>query len=246
MRFQPPRRNLLGIGFAALAAMTAVPQPVQAQFGRGMGFGGGFWLWGLGGFSQVPKPETYLYQKAARDANLAVMTRSRGSYANGPSSYMDHLRDSRSGGRHRAVRRRPPVDQNAGRPGIAPNSFPAPRQAPAAPLASFYGPEGKFGWPADAPTDGDLALRRVAIESACQAVLDEVKQNSVASIAKVTDARQKLLDYGRPALQYARAHQTARVADGFHQFLLSLHESLAQAVNPAGPTAPATQPAPSP
>jgi hypothetical protein len=243
MRFQPRRPNLLAIGFLALTAMAAVPYPVQAQWGMGMGMG--YWVWASGGFSQVPKPESYLYQQSLINADRALRARSRSLYANNPTSYMDNLRDNRSGGHNTTVRRGPSVRRNADRPTIAPTSLPAAQPTPASPLASFYGPDGKFGWPADAPTAGDLAVRRAAIESACQAVIDEVKQDRVASIAKVTDARQKLLDYGRPALQYVRAHQTARVAEGFHQFLLSLYESLAQAVNPAGATAAATLPAPS-
>jgi hypothetical protein len=242
MRFQPRRPNLLVIGFIAMSAMTAMPRPVQAQWGMGMGTG--FWVWGWGGFSQVPKPESYLYQKSLADADRVLRARSRDLYSNTSSSYMDHLRDNRTVGQYTAVRRAPSVRRNAGRPNVAPTSLPAPREAPPSPLASFYGPNGKLGWPADAPTADDLALRRATTESACQAVLDEVKQSSVASIAKVTDARQKLLDYGRPALQYVRTHQTPRVAEGFHQFLLSLYDSLAQAVNPADATAAPAQPAP--
>ena len=70
-------------------------------------------------------------------------------------------------------------------------------------------------------------------------VLAETKKNGVASVATVTDARQKLLDYGRPGLQYVRAHENPRVSDTYHMFLLSLYESLAHAVNlPAAAAAP--------
>jgi len=62
-------------------------------------------------------------------------------------------------------------------------------------------------------------------------------------MASVTDARNKLLEYGRPALAYTRAHDTPRISDSFHMFLLSLYESLAQAINPAPSTA-ANSPAP--
>ena len=52
------------------------------------------------------------------------------------------------------------------------------------------------------------------------------------SMASVTDARQKLLDYGQAgAGVHVRAHETPRIADTFHMFLLSLYESLAQAAN---------------
>jgi len=59
-------------------------------------------------------------------------------------------------------------------------------------------------------------------------VLKESRQNGVASTATVTAARQKLLDYGRPALQQVRASSTPQVVNTFHHFLLSLYDSLAR------------------
>ena len=88
---------------------------------------------------------------------------------------------------------------------------------------------------------GELNEKRESFDAASQTVLAETKKNGAASIATVTNARQKLLDYGRPALQYVRAHETPRIADTFHLFLLSLYESLAQAVN-APPAPPAATP----
>jgi hypothetical protein len=208
-----------------------------------MGMGG--WGWGFGGFSEVPKPESYLYQKSLVDAGRAIPTPSRDVYANNSNSYINHLRDSGFVERYSALRREPSHYRNGGSPRTSPATLAVAQQTPGLPLASFYGPDGRIVWPADAPSMGDLVERREAFEPVCKAVLDEVKHNSVASIARVTDARQKLLNYGRPALQYVRTHETPRVADAFHLFLLSLYESLAQAVNPAtATTAEATLPAP--
>jgi hypothetical protein len=108
---------------------------------------------------------------------------------------------------------------------------------PVVPLASFYNAQHQFIWPGDAPTADALKDQRVIAEQASLAVLDEARKNGVASIAAVTDARQKLLDYGRPALKYVRTHETPRVADSFHGFLLELYDALAQAANPTGPPA---------
>lgn len=83
--------------------------------------------------------------------------------------------------------------------------------------------------------EGDLKGKRAIFDQASEVVLSESKKNGVASLASVTEARQKLLDYGRPALAYTRAHDTARISDTFHMFLLSLYDSLAQAVNPVAP-----------
>ena len=93
-------------------------------------------------------------------------------------------------------------------------------------------PQNKLAWPSESPTEGELKAKRDESDQACLAVLEETKQHGVAAISSVSDARQKLLDYGRPALQEVRAAATARVADTFHLFLLSLYESLAQAASP--------------
>ena len=86
-----------------------------------------------------------------------------------------------------------------------------PQQMPSLPLASFYNAEGHIVWPADAPTAGDLKDKRSAFDQASQTVLAELKKNGVASIATVTDARQKLLDYGRPGPAICpRARDAAR------------------------------------
>ena len=91
-----------------------------------------------------------------------------------------------------------------------------------------------------APADGDLKAKRDTSDKACDVVLQETRREGVASLASVTDARQKLLDYGRPALASARARETPRVADTFHMFLLSLYDSLAQAASPSSAPPPPT------
>jgi hypothetical protein len=100
------------------------------------------------------------------------------------------------------------------------------------PLFSFFDAAQKLVWPSESPITGDLKEKRDISDQASLVVLEETKQHGVASIATVTGARQKLLDYGRPALQEVRASATPRVADTFHLFLLSLYESLAQAASP--------------
>jgi hypothetical protein len=75
----------------------------------------------------------------------------------------------------------------------------------------------------------ELTEKRLTFDQASLAVLEEAKKNGVASVASVSEARQKLLDYGRPALRFVRAHETPRLADSFLGFLLELYDSLAQA-----------------
>jgi hypothetical protein len=220
------------------AAFLLAPGRAEAQFGFG-GFGGGFGGFGYGGFgfSQVPKPESYLYQNALVAAGRPVNAPARDAYAGNPNSYINHIRDNGFVDRYSADRREIPQYRVAARPRAA-----APPAAPNLPLSSFYDANNKLEWPANAPTEGNLKQKRDVSDSACEQVLAETKKNGVAALASVTDARQKLLDYGRPALVHVRAHDTPRVADTFHMFMLSLYESLAQSANPAPAAAPAVPP----
>jgi hypothetical protein len=172
-------------------------------------------------------------------------------YANNPNAYINHVRDNGFVERYDVARREPSVYRRVRRSAASPSSTPTTTSAtmmapptPTLPLASFYNAESELVWPAEAPTAGDLKAKRAIFDEASKAVFDETKKSGVASIATVTDARKKLIEYGRPGLQYARAHDTPRIADTYHLFLLSLYESLAQAVNPPAPgAAAATQPA---
>ena len=130
-------------------------------------------------------------------------------YANNPNSYINHVRDNGFVDRYYPdrIRRGSPTPAMASRPRAqrtTPTAMTVAPSRPIVPLASFYNDKDQLVWPADAPTAGDLKEKRDAFDKACQAVLDEVKKNGVASIATVTEARQKLLEYGRPALQYVR------------------------------------------
>ena len=197
----------------------------------------------LGAFSQVPKPESFLYQKALVDAGRDTQMPSRDVYANNQVSYINHIRTNASVERYPIAHRDDRAHYGYGphRPSPA-TTRTATNVAPHIsvwPLSSFYDEKNQLVWPGDAPTAGELKEKRAIFDRASDVVLAETKKNGVASVATVTDARQKLLDYGRPGLQYVRAHENPRVSDTYHMFLLSLYESLAHAVNlPAAAAAP--------
>ncbi len=222
------RRNVLVVMSIGVMALLSMPKPAHAQFGGGFGGGFGGFGWGFGGFSQVPKPESFLYQKALVDAGRNVPTPLRDVYAGNPNSYINNLRDNGLVEHYSAARREPSHYRYANAGGATAMAAPMP----ILPLASFYAASGRIEWPANAPTEGDLAAKCATFDEASRVAIDEIKKNGVASMATVTDARQKLLDYGRPALHHIRTHDTPRIADSFHLFLLALYESLAQAVNP--------------
>lgn len=222
---------------AVLAAVSSVVGAGRAEAQWGIGFGGmgGFGLgygFGLGG-GYVQQPANYLNQ-----VSLARMNHIRGPiqndvYANHPNAYYNHLRDSGFVDRYYPDRRDPAYYGHSSRARghrVTPTSAKdaAPSARPIVPLGTFFNDRSQLVWPGDAPTTGELQAKREAVDQACAVALAELKKNGSASVASATEARQKLLDYGRPALAALKANEP-RVADGFRTFLLSLYDSLAQA-----------------
>ena len=91
MKSATSRREIIVAVIVAAAAFGVGQHRAEAQFGVGTGCGGYGFV--FGGFSEVPKPELFLYQKALIDAGRAAMP-SRGVSANNPNSYINHVRDS--------------------------------------------------------------------------------------------------------------------------------------------------------
>lgn len=197
------------------------------------------WGWGFGGFNYVPSPTDFLNQQALVNAARAGSPPSNNVYAGNPNSYLNRIRDNGFVPSFDVARRVPPAQRP--NPPVSPGErpvAPAPPQtvntvpAPVVPLPSFFNDARQLVWPSDAPVAGDLRRKRDISDEGSLVVLGELQRLGRASIASVTDSRQKLLDYGQPALQEIRTYATPRVADTFHFFLLSLYESLAQAANP--------------
>jgi hypothetical protein len=235
-------RRLFVTAFVAMASFGCLSERAAAQWGFGMGFG----AWG--GFHPVPSPQIYLNEKSLVDASRDTHIPTGRPYANDPNSYINHIRDNGFVEKYNVDRREPAYYRYGSAsypsPGQGPSrtTMTAAQARPVVPLASFYNAQSELVWPSDAPTEGALKEKRTTFDQASLAALTEKKESGVASMAAVTDARNKLLDYGRPALQFVRTHETPRIADTFHLFLLSLYESLAQAATPTAQAGPATPP----
>lgn len=215
----------------ALGGLTALgaPSVAHAQWGYG---------WGMFGYQ--PSPATnFINDKAL--VNAAAAANARPQALRAPSSGNFRGRDPDFFQRYDISTRRAMEDRVARRPSrpTAPTAVPvqvAAATQPAAPavaeLASFFNRYDDLVWPSEAPVEGELGTKRASSNQASLATLREQKAQGQASIATVTNARNKLLDYGRPALQIVRASTTTAVADSFHAFLLSLYDSLGQALKP--------------
>jgi hypothetical protein len=222
--------RVLGLS-AAIAALVLGSSPARAQFDMGMGFGFGF--------HQVPSPTGYLNQSALAAANRPREgVASRTPYANNPNSYINKLRDPGFVSHYDTRMRRPPSYQpRPVRPPANTNQVQTQRGEllagnPILPLTSFFNASQKLIWPSESPTAGDLKEKRDLSDEATVAVLEETKRQITASISSATFARQKLLDYGRPALEEIRSSSTPAISDAFHMFLLSLYDSLARSAAP--------------
>jgi len=221
-----------------LAALGGGSSSARAQ---GFGFG-----WGGMAMPWVPSPTNTINDFALQNAARAGRPPSNNVYANNPNSYINHLRDpgftptqdargfaygSRRGAQVAAARAARSPGDIAPPPPTATTPAPTPAR-PAAPVASFFDAAGRLVWPADAPIDGELKGKRDVSDQAAAAVRREVDAQGWAPIALAAEARQKLLDYGRPALQEVRATTTPGIAQTFHEFLLSLYDAIGAATIP--------------
>jgi hypothetical protein len=244
MMSTPKPGKVLLTAFVTVLASGLTAGRAQAQWGFG-GMGVGFFGGNL--IPYVQQPGNYLNQVAI--AQMAHVKGPPGSnpytsgsnpYAGSSNAYFNHVRDNGFVDQYNVYARQPAYYRSAAparNRGTAPVAMTVAQARPFVPLTSFFNAKVELVWPADAPTADSLKEKRDAVDRAVKVVLDEVKQNGVASVASVTEARQILLDYGRPALKYVRTHDTARIADSFHGFLLELYDALAQAANPPVATA---------
>ncbi|MBV8128593.1 MAG: hypothetical protein JO114_13185 [Planctomycetaceae bacterium] len=245
----PRLYNLLAI-LVATAALELGASQVHA-----MGYGYGFGI--LGGFNYVPSPGDFLNQHSLLNAGRARGPVSNNVYANNPNAFIHRIRDNgfvphtgivdrRSPG-YQASRLRPQslsqTSNNRPQPAASSASANAAARGPVVPIGSFFDASRMLVWPSDAPVEGDLITKRDTSDQACLVVSDLVDKHRSAPITTVTYARNRLLEYGQPALQSIRSHSTPRIAENFHQFMLSLYDSLAAAANPTE-LASATNPTP--
>jgi hypothetical protein len=234
----------------ALALLGIRASEARAEFDIG-GFGGGFMP-----MRMVPSPSESINQLSLVQAGRATMGPvSRPVYANNPNSYLSRIRDNGFTPHYSVSSRRSPGMEGARRPpsnsSQASNDPPAQPQTAAVPrpviaIASFFNAARILVWPNDAPVTGDLKEKRDTSDQASLMVADLVEKFRSAPITTVTDARQKLLAYGQPALSEIRSHSTPRIAESFHLFLLSLYDSLAQAAEPPDLAAASNAPPPPP
>ena len=232
----PRLYNLLAILVATAALELGASQVHAMDFGF------------IGGFNYVPSPGDFLNQHSLLNAGRARGPVSNNVYANNPNAFINRIRDNgfvphagivdrRSPG-YQASRLRPQSLSQASnsQPQPAPSSATATANAavrrPVVPIGSFFDASRMLVWPSDSPVEGGLITKRDTSDQACLVVSDLVDKHRSAPITTVTYARTRLLEYGQPALQFIRSHTTPRIAENFHQFLLSLYDSLAAAANP--------------
>jgi hypothetical protein len=217
------------LGFSALMViMAAMPGTAKAQYALGAG-------WGWGMFGVPPSPSTQMVNQHALNRAAAGRTssRSHSAYSGNSNAYFNRVRDNGFVSHYDARRRRAPsygsgqTTPTANR--VREETQPAPTPSAAAaivPLANFFDATMKLVWPQESPVDGEFQEKRNISDRATLAALKEKQQQGVVSITSATEAREKLVDYGRPALQQLRATATPPIADSFHRFLLSLYDSL--------------------
>jgi hypothetical protein len=225
----------------ASAAIAIGTKESRAIYGMDMGF--------FGGFNPVPSPTQFINQHALIRAGQASTAPGALRITDHPDSAANRARNSGFSSHYGVESRRSPafeVDRRRAtalaqasnnQPQPAPPPVPAAAPSPVFPIGSFFDASRKLIWPSDSPVADDLHAKRDISDQACLVVSDKVEKYRSAPITLVTYAREKLLAYGQPALRAARSTTAPRIAESFHNFLLSLYDSLAQAANPPEITA---------
>ena len=227
------KRSCLGLSrFSVLAAaifLCAASGTSQAQFGYG-------WGWGMGMGGQIGNMAIMnnINDRSSSAANYAYSVRQNipgtGSvYAGNPNSYMNSIRGTTFNQTFDVSTRRT-TSQAAARASArrSTSTNEAPKNV-ILPLVQFFSAAGKLIWPGDVPTTGDLGDKKTRADASVESVFQEVKGRGFAPLGLVTDARTRLVEYGQPALEYLTQHAATPAVDAFHQFLLSLYDSLGAA-----------------
>jgi hypothetical protein len=221
--FSRPQRGGLVLAMAALVGLA--PTAAHGQIGYG---------WWFGGY-QTPSSVQFLNDQALARTRAIAATRSQPQALRAPSR---SGRDTTFFERYDPETRRAMEDRVARRPSRASRPAPAaPAPAPADPtprrhvvaLATLFNDQDEVRWPPSAPVEGSLQSLRRASDAASLEVLQETRNRGVAKVASVTEARDRLLDYGRPALALVRSRGDAETEDIFHTFLVALYDSLGAA-----------------
>jgi hypothetical protein len=208
-----------------MAVSAAMPGPARAQYGLGLG-----WGWGLFGPQESPSTRLLNEHALSRVGGVqARQQRSHSAYSGNPNAYFNRIRDNGLVSHYDVRRRRAPSYQPERTASLANSgqgtARPAPR-APAVPLKDFFDASLRLVWPQESPVEGEFKEKRDISDQASLAVLKQTQAYGSAPITSATEARQKLVNYGKPALQHLRAVATPPIADSFHRFLLSLYDSL--------------------
>jgi hypothetical protein len=210
--------------------VSGISHNLAAQRAEAQWYPSSFWGYG---FSYTPPSVDFINRQALDRISNAQSSQNSNVSPDTSNLYFNKVRDPDFFEKY-DLETRTAMENRVARNPKKPRKTAAPTAplTPLVPIASFFNKYDQLIWPGDSPTTSDLGPKRATSDKASLAVLAETRQRGVASLATVTDARKKLLDYGQPALSYVSANYTPRVTDTFHLFLLSLYESLQQAANP--------------
>jgi hypothetical protein len=233
---RPRRANssaaAVALAVVMLGGLGPAARPAHAQWG----WGG----WGWGGGGQIANRAIFsnINARSASAANYAYSIRqhlpgSGNVYAGNPNAFVNHMRDTSFYQTYNVSTRRATGEPVAASAGLTATDETPTRGRQTLPLERFFSAAGVLVWPSEAPKEGRLGESRATADQAAAAVYQEVKARGFAPVGLISDARTKVVEYGRPALTYLREHTTAAVVESFHQFLLGLYDALGAAGTPS-------------
>ena len=229
----------------AIFILMATANRSQAQYGMGFGFGFGFdnprtdtnmlnsWALQNGAAAMNNRPTNLTAPRVqTRDDgfleryDLATREAMVNRIARNPAREMRTINPDAARGRSASSRTNTATRAPAPTPAPAPAPVAETKPKPAMILDTFFDSDRRLVWPGDSPMTGGLSAKRNVADQAILAVLNEYQLEGLAHLSTVTNARERLLEYGRPALDYARRGSTPALAESFHSFLLSLYANV--------------------
>ncbi len=227
------RLMVLAIGLAP----WIFPGRATAQYGGLGGFGFGY---GFGYNPNAYADVNYLNQRSLINASAAANSRPQAltapRFQSRDDGFFDKYDLATRESMVESVARDPGRERGtSSESGIArrPTTTTTGRSIPPPPaevhLADYFSKDNHLVWPSSAPISGELGKKQAVADLAILAVLNEYNMKGLAQLSTVTDARQKLVDYGRPALKSIQQTSTPALAESFHVFLLALYSNLGNA-----------------
>ncbi len=116
-------------------------------------------------------------------------------------------------------------------PGVSPGAEGEGAEPAAAQRRPLFGEDGRILWPESTPVGPELDKKRSAASESIQDVAQKSRRDGRAPVSAVVDAKEKLEDFGRDAIQELQDQNESEAAEDLSSFLQNMDYALSNYVN---------------